>query len=269
MVGTWLGILLRRLPNRNRSVAQTNLRLCFPEMEPPQREALLAAHLDQTGQGLTELAWLWRRPAAQLMSLIVEVRGEEVLRDALDRGRGVLLIAPHLGSWELLCQYLAGVHATTVLYREPRDPTLEAILNRGRGRFGVKLVRAGAAGVRELLKRLRAGDIVGILPDQQPKRGQGEFAPFFGIPALTGVLVPRLARRTDSPAVFAFAERLPQGYRLHFTRGDPRLTDANAVIACSALNAQVEDLVRRAPAQYQWGYKRFSIRPAGEPAVYE
>lgn len=125
--------------------------------------------------------------------------------------------------------------------------------------------------MRTLYRRLAAGGVVGILPDQQPKQGEGEFAPFFGIEALTMVLVPRLAERTGATVLFAFAERLPRGagFRIHLLPAPDGIADPDLRVACTALNAGVESCVRVAPEQYQWHYKRYSNRPAGQANPYK
>ena len=134
------------------------------------------------------------------------------------------------------------------------------MLVRARGALPVEQVRAEGTGVRTLYKRLAAGGVVGILPDQKPRAGEGVHAPFFGTPAATMVLLPRLARRTGASVLFAFAERLPRGsgYRLHFLPAPEAIADEDLDVACAALNRGVEDCVRLAFAQYQWTYKRWS-----------
>ena len=269
-LGSALGHLFGRWPNRNLRIARRNLAMCFPDCSESQRRTLLRRTFVETGKGLTELGWFWRRPVGDVLGLIRTVHGKEVFDDALAAGRGVLLAAPHLGAWELLCQYLASRGECSILYREPRDAGIEAVVNGGRGRLGAELVRAGGLGVRRLYRALAEGRIVGILPDQQPKRGNGVFAPFFGMPALTMVLFSRLAARARAPVVFAWARRLPgtDGYDLHFGLAPPAVSDPDLDTAVAALNAQVEQLVRECPEQYQWGYKRFSIRPEGEAQLY-
>jgi KDO2-lipid IV(A) lauroyltransferase len=141
------------------------------------------------------------------------------------------------------------------------------LLIKARGALAAEQVRAeGAAGVRVLFKRLTSGGVVGILPDQQPKAGEGEFAPFFDMPALTMVLLSRLAQRTGATVLFAFAERLPRGvgFRIHFLRAPEGIAAPDLPTAVAALNRGVEDCVRLAPEQYQWAYKRYSIRPPAE-----
>ena len=128
----------------------------------------------------------------------------------------------------------------------------------------VEQVRAEGAGVRTLYRRLAAGGVVGILPDQKPRHGEGVLAPFFGVPAATMVLLPRLAERTGASVLFSFVERLPRGagYRLHFLPAPAAIADRDLDVACAALNRSVEDCVRLAFAQYQWSYKRYPADPA-------
>jgi KDO2-lipid IV(A) lauroyltransferase len=157
-----------------------------------------------------------------------------------------------------------------IVYRPPRRAALEPLLIRARGGFAPEQVRAEGAGVRTLYKRLQAGGTVGILPDQQPKQGDGVFAPFFGVPALTMVLVSRLAQRTGAAVLFAYAERLPrgEGFRIRFRPAPDGIADADLVTAVTALNQGVEDCVKLAFEQYQWHYKRFQLRPDGSTNVY-
>jgi KDO2-lipid IV(A) lauroyltransferase len=159
---------------------------------------------------------------------------------------------------------------TSIMYKKPRDPGVEQVILRGRQRTGVSLIPADGKGVREVFRAIRDGQLVGILPDQQPKAGQGEFAPFFGIQALTMVLLSKLASKTDATVLLAWAERLPggAGYDFHFSPAPEQISDPDLGRSVAALNQGVERCVRQCPAQYQWGYKRFGIRPEGEEPLY-
>ncbi len=227
--------------------------------------------LRETGRSVTEIAKVWRGDPARALDLVREVRGLEHFDAALAAGRGLIVAAPHLGCWELLNYWLAARTPLAIVYRPPRNPDVEPFLRAARGTVDVEQVRAEGAGVRTLYRRLAAGGVVGILPDQQPKQGEGEFAPFFGIEALTMVLVPRLAERTGAAVLYAFAERLPrgEGFRIHVLPAPEGVADRDLRIACTALNAGVEACVRLAPMQYQWHYKRYSKRPPGERNPYK
>ncbi len=257
---------------RRREVQTTrrNLELAFPQLSLPQREVLLRDTLRATGRTLAETCRCWTRPARANLTLVREVLGADLLDAAQSAKTGVIIAAPHLGNWELLNQWLAARAPLAIVYRPPRKVWLEDLLRRARGHANVTQVRAEAAGVRELFRTLKHGGNIGILPDQQPKRGDGEFALYFGVNALTMTLLPRLAHKTGARVLFGWAERLPDsaGFRVRLTPAPEGIADADALRAVAALNAGVEACVRLAPAQYQWGYKRYSIRPPGEAKLY-
>lgn len=251
--------------NREVRVAQTNLRLCFPALDEMQREGLLRECLRHTACTAIETARLWRSPLNAGRRLLHGIEGEALLDTALAAGRGVLIAAPHLGNWELLNQYLASKGPLSIVYRVPQSAALEPMLVRGRGGDQVEQLRAEPSSVRKMLRALRAGRMLGVLPDQRPKIGEGEFAPLFGQPALTMTLLPRLARASGCAVLFGFAERLPdaRGFRIHLLPAPADIDAEDPVVAVAALNKGIEACVALAPMQYQWTYKRYSIRPPG------
>jgi KDO2-lipid IV(A) lauroyltransferase len=270
-LGNSLGLLARFVPNRRRRTAETNLRLCFPELDARSRARLLTRSLREYLKGACELGVLWTRDAARIRRLVRAVEGEGLLREALARGRGVLIAAPHLGAWELVGLYCSLLKPMTSLYRNPPMSGLGTLMRQARERLGARLVPADAGGVRSLYKALERGEMVGILPDQVPGGAAGAaFAPFFGIDASTMLLLPRLAHKTGATVLCVYAERLPwaRGYRLHVRAAPAAVASASPQVAAAAVNAMVEDCVRALPAQYQWVYKRFRVRPPGAPAFY-
>jgi KDO2-lipid IV(A) lauroyltransferase len=219
--------------------------------------------LVETGHAVTEMAAVWGRGARRALELVREVDGLEHFEAALQSGRGLIIAAPHLGCWELLNYWLCAHTPIAILYAPPRNPAWEAMLVRARGDLKPEQVRAEGAGVRALYRRLAAGGVVGILPDQQPKQGEGQFAPFFGLDANTMVLLPRIAQRTGATVLFAFAERLSRGagYRMRIRPAPEGIADPDLRVACTALNRGVEQCVDLAFPQYQWTYKRWAERP--------
>lgn len=264
------------LDGREARVARRNLELVRPDLAPATREALVRDILRTTSRQAFETLRLWMRPAARNLADIIEVHGEALFDAALRDPRGVLVAAPHMGNWELLNQWLAAKTPLAILYRAPESAIGEAFLRRVRANAGgdVQQVRAEAAGVRSLLKRLQKGGVVGILPDQQPKAGEGEFAPFFGKPALTMTLLGRLAARSGARVVFAWCERVPTSspprFVLHVEPAPDAVADADPQRAVAALNAGLEAIARRDFMQYQWTYKRYTLRPpaSGEENPY-
>lgn len=261
---------------REARVTRRNLELIRSDLPATAREQLVADVLRTTARQAFETLRLWTQPAARNLADIVEVHGEALFDAALSDGRGLIVAAPHMGNWELLNQWLAHKTPLAILYRPPESAVGEAFLRRVRANAGgeVEQVRAEAAGVRTLLKRLQKGGVVGILPDQQPKAGEGEFAPFFGKQALTMTLLGRLAHRSGAAVLICWCQRLPGSGRprfaLHIEAVAEAVADADPKQAVAALNAAVEAVARRDFAQYQWTYKRYTLRPpdSGEGNPY-
>ncbi|MGB0134341.1 lipid A biosynthesis acyltransferase [Dokdonella sp.] len=262
-LGGMLGDVAWWLRRNERRITEINLRLIETTTESGLGELDPRQVLRESGKSAVEVARIWSGRSGSALRMVREVRGEALLDEALASGKGVIIAAPHLGCWELLSYWLAERTSLAIVYRPPRNPDMESLLIKARGASKVEQVRAEGAGVRSLYRRLAAGGVVGILPDQQPKKGEGEFAPFFGMEALTMVLVPRLAERTGATVLFAFAERLPrgEGFRIHVQPASKDISDTDLRVACTAMNRSVEACVRIAPLQYQWHYKRYSIRP--------
>lgn len=246
---------------------EVNLSIVRPGLDDAARQLLLRQVMEESGKSITEIAKIWGSDAERALDMVREVRGEALMDEALAAGKGLIIAAPHLGCWELLNYWLCRKTPMAILYRPPRIAAVEQLLRKVRGALAPEQVRAEGAGVRTLFKRLGAGGTIGILPDQKPREGEGQFAPFFGREALTMVLLPRLASRTGATVLFAFAERLPrgEGYRIHLLPAPEGLGDADQVVACTALNRGVEACVERAFAQYQWHYKRFSANDRPSP----
>jgi KDO2-lipid IV(A) lauroyltransferase len=221
-----------------------------------RREAIAAA-----GCLLTELPAIWLRPHAAVAAMVREVRGWELVGEAQAAGRGIVFLTPHLGCFEISAQYGAFHFPMTILYRPPKLAWLNPFMLAGRARPGVKLATADRGGVRDLLAALKRHEAIGILPDQVPGEGEGEWAGFFGKPAYTMTLAPRLATRDNTVCLIAFAQRLPwgRGYTLSIRKlGDSVAGESEA----RRLNRCLEDLIRECPGQYLWGYNRYKV-PAG------
>lgn len=221
-------------------------------------EAARGAAIAAAGKTLTELPKLWLRPQDEVVGRVVKVTGWEWVEQAWQAGRGILFLTPHLGCFEITAQYYASFRPITVLYRRPKQDWLAPVIEQGRG-ANLRLAPADLGGVRKLSRALKSGEAVGILPDQAPGVGEGQWAPFFGKPAYTMTLAARLAK-SGAVAILAYAERLPDGagYHLHL------LAPAGDVTTPAGINREIEHLVRLCPEQYLWGYNRYKM-PAGAP----
>ncbi|MDR1075216.1 MAG: lauroyl acyltransferase [Xanthomonadaceae bacterium] len=261
-----------RLDARESRVCMRNLELAYPELSETERDSLQQSILRTTAYQILESLRFWLRPSARNLMQLKEQHGTELYAAALASGKGVIVIAPHFGNWELLNQWLASRGPISVIYRPPESTVGDAFLRRARGVPNVHQVRAEGPAVRRLWKVLKAGGAVGVLPDQQPKSGDGEFAPFFGVQALTMTLVSRLAERTGAIVLFAWCERRDDGasFALHVEPAPAGIADKGSKTAVTVLNREIERIARRDPSQYQWTYKRYTLRPpgSGEPNPY-
>ena len=269
--GAFAGDAMRLAGTREAKVARRNLALVAPTLAPDAAAALHRDVLRQTGRLAMETLRIWTRPRSDNLALVAAVHGEAHLQAARDAGRGVIVAAPHYGNHELVIEWMAARGPFALVYRTPETAWGDRFLRRAREGENVVLVPAEASAMRPLLRTLQAGGAVGITPDQQPKEGAGEFAPFFGRPAQTLTLIPRLARRTGAAVLAVFAERRVDGrFDLHVEPVDPAIAGESEAGALAAMNAAVERVARRDMSQYQWTYKRFSRRPPGsdEPNPY-
>lgn len=261
--GAGLGWLVYGLSPTYRRRCRENLQLSGLYADAAAGRRLLHAVVAEAGKSITELCKVWFGRDDEIARLVV-CDDWAVVEAAQRAGKGIIFLTPHLGCFEISALYGAQRLPLTVLYRPPKREALEAIMRAGRARGRMTLAPATLKGVRLLYKALQRGEAIGVLPDQAPGVGEGEWVDFFGRPAYTMTLVTRLQKTSDAAVIMAFAERLTQGrgYRLHL----------QAVVADpldpAAMNRAVEAVVRTCPAQYLWGYNRYKA-PAGakQPAM--
>jgi len=268
-LGAALGGLFWLLPTRKRAIVQINLARVRPQLDQAARNKLARECLTETGKSLLEVFGIWTR-IERTLAQVREVRGGELFEAALASGKGLILCAPHLGSWEVANYWVGKRTPFATFYTQPRYPQLELLLRRLREGGASIQFPIDDSGVRRVFRHLGSGGVVSIMPDHVPRSG-GVVVPFFGVPALTMTLLPRLLRRTQTNVLMLFVERLPKaaGFIIHFRETPAALRDHDLSIACTALNAAVAECVEIAFAQYQWNYKRFKPRPgSGLPDIY-
>ena len=256
--GRVLGRLVYALPGRYRQHVQQNTAQAGFSDPAFARQAA-----GETGAMMIELARVWYRGPACRDQVICD--DWTVIEQTLAEGRGLIMLTPHLGCFELAARYAAERIALTVMFRPHRKPILRDLLESVRATSSLKTVPATSQGVRAFVRALRQGEAIGLLPDQAPK-GEGVWVPFFGRKAYTITLPGKLAAQTGAPLIVAAGERLPggRGWRMHVKRlSGPLPPTAEAQAAW--INAELEEMIRRFPLQYLWGYNRFKV-PSGAPA---
>ena len=218
----------------------------------------------EAGRALLELPYLWLRAPGEPIAPAVQWDGAALIAAAHDQGRGIVFLTPHMGSFEVTAQAYAERFAATqgpitVLYRPARKVVLRELVDTARARPGLATAPATLAGVRQMIRALRRGEAVGLLPDQVPPAGLGVWAPFFGQPAYTMTLAARLVQQTGATPLLAWGERLAggRGYIVRLSKLAEALPPDDALAAATTVNRAMEGLILRAPQQYLWGYNRY------------
>lgn len=221
--------------------------------------------VSETGKSTLELAIAWTRDSADICALIKSCDGWEHVEAALAAGHGIIFVTPHLGAYDIAGRYISSrlPFPLTAMYRPPKLAWLEPVMQGGRMRDNAKTAPATPAGVRLVMKALKNGEATIILPDQVPGSGDGVWAPFFGRPAYTMTLVPRLARMAKVTTLMFYGERLPkgQGFAVHISPLEEAF-DGDKAEDAARMNRAVETLIRHCPTQYLWSYNRYKT-PAG------
>ncbi|HEU0219790.1 MAG TPA: lysophospholipid acyltransferase family protein [Gallionella sp.] len=263
--GTLLGRLTYAASAQYAARTRENLRQAGITDGDIEYRSVLSATIAEAGKGITELAWVWGRPYDEVLGKVRECVGLEHIIAAQERGKGIIFLTPHLGCFEISALYAARRVPITVLYRPPKLGFLEGVMRSGRERGQAKLAKADVGGVRLLYKALKRGEAVGLLPDQVPSQGEGEWVDFFGRPAYTMTLAGRLAESSGATVLIAFSERLPhgQGYVIHV---EPLPLDFAAPVP-QQVNAALERVIRAGPAQYLWSYNRYKIPRGVQPSA--
>lgn len=270
-LGNALGSLMHWAQHPTRHTIETNLALAFSDLPPEKRQSLARATLIDNCKLILELAYLWTRPATDGKKLIRRIHGEDRFDQALQDTRGLLLILPHLGNWELTNHYLMAKTPLTALYKPLHLPDVEAQVKAARSLGDTRMVPTNQSGVKELMRTLKKGGVSVILPDQSPPAGSGQFAPLFGVDAYTSPLVPKLLGKTNALCLCIFAERLPdgKGFDIHIEPASPLIFDKDPTTALRGLNASIENCITPRISQYLWSYKRYKIRPHDDKNPYD
>ncbi len=234
---------------------EENLRRSNLAKDEAAYQALLAQTIAEAGKSIVELPWVWCRPLDHVCAKVQTVQGWEYVEAAQAARRGMIFLTPHWGCFEVVGLYLGKNFPITNLYRAPKQAWLEALMLRGRKRGLVKLATADVGGVRILYKALKRGEAIGLLPDQVPGNGEGEWVDFFNRPAYTMTLSGRLAQSSGAAVLLACAERLPQG-RGYAVRIEPLELDFAQSVPLQ-INRALERIIATAPAQYLWSYNRY------------
>lgn len=254
-LGKALGWLIHTLTPNAARIQRENLIQSGLFSHKNELENATRSNIAESGKAILETLAIWQWPQNKALQLVKGCSNWHLVDEALTKGKGLIFLTPHLGCFEITSIYYASHHPITVLFRPPKKSWLSPLIDAGRVKGQVKLAPANAQGVRALMQALKRGEAIGILPDQIPAAGEGEWADFFGKPAYTMTLASRLAEKTGATVIMAFGERLTDGlgYSIH-------LTKVESIATPDLLNQAIEQQIKQKPEQYLWRYNRYKTR---------
>ena len=272
-VGIMIGQLAHLILPHLRHHAERNLRIAFPEADERERRRIKHGTFRNLGRLLGEISQFPRFKRANIESVVV-YDGLENYLSAIAQGRGVILLTGHIGAWELSV-YAHSIygHPMSFLARRVDNPLVEQLAESQRARFGNRSIDKKNS-VREVLKTLKAGGVVGILADLNAAREEGVFCDFFGVPACTTAGVATLALRTGAVVLpgYIIWDEAARIHRLHFEPPIETIDTGNqkddVQLNTARYTAALEAIIRRHPNQWLWIHRRWRTRPPGEPELY-
>jgi KDO2-lipid IV(A) lauroyltransferase len=266
VLGRLAGGLARLLIPERRRAARINIALCFPELDEAAREKLLREHFRDVGIGLFEFARAWWGEVGPLRPGL-RVEGLEHLEAARAGGRGVIVVSGHFTTLEIAARLMCDYAPLAGMYRPHDQGAMEWAVKRGRLRYATAMF--GREELRPALRHLKQGGLLWFAPDQDTRRGDSVFVPFFGRPAYSLTSTHQLARLSGAAVIaFAHERRADGGYTLRLAPAFADFPSKDATVDTARVMAAIEAMVRQVPSQYLWIHRRFKRQPDGRGALY-
>jgi len=267
--GRFVGRLAFRMNTQTVRVVRRNIELAYPQLPPEQQAALMKEAVLEQGALTAELGHVWLRSPAYVMSKL-RVVGIEHLEAAAADDRGVLVLAPHVGNWEVLPHHLVTQGDLLGLFEPPKLPSVGSLVLEARKRPGGAYVPTTPKGLVQLVRHFKRGGLTGILPDQVPAHESGGLnVPFKGIECFTASLCANLLSKSGARAVLAGVFRVKEGWELVYLPVSADIYNEDLEVALTVMNQDIETLISGRDAQYQWSYKRFRTLPRGTTNHYD
>jgi KDO2-lipid IV(A) lauroyltransferase len=267
-VGKGIGVLMYRLMPRRRKIADTNLKMCFPQMDESHRDEIVRKNFQSVAQSGLETAFAWWAPEHKVKPL-GHIHGIEHLKDAIATGKPVMVLSAHFTCLEIGSRLMLMEQKYAAMYKPHRNDLLEAVMSRARLRYCDIAIRQDD--IRGFLRTLKNKTPVWYAPDQDLGRERSVFAPFFGVPTATVTAPARFAKMTGALLVPYFPKRREDGsgYDIAVLPALEDFPSGDEVADASRINKLIEDHARQALEQYLWLHRRFKTRPEGEPYPYD
>lgn len=268
-LGAFLGRVVLKFNSKRSNIIHRNLETCFPNLSSAERMILHDKVAAETGKWVIESGRTWFQNPKTLINS-VSVKNPEIMDNAFAKQKGVVVVLPHFGNWEMMNYYLPQRYPSASMYKPIDSETMEELVLQSRSRAGAELFKTDSGGVRKAFKFLKKGGALVVLADHLPTREAGVYAPFFGFPALTGKLTNSLIKFNSSEVVLATVLRKPngEGFEVEFYPVES-MNIGDDIEAATHLNKAIEKSILKAPEQYQWVYTRFAKPPEGTKNIYK
>ncbi|WP_180052283.1 MULTISPECIES: lysophospholipid acyltransferase family protein [unclassified Acinetobacter] len=261
-VSRWIARILALIVNifkvsKTSDVIRLNLEISLSELSTQERERITRATIRNELMSYFEFFSIWGSSNQKNIERVHKVIGEDLLHDALAQNKGLVLIVPHFGTWEIMNAYVAQFTSMTIMYKPVKNQAADQFVRAARSREQANLVPTDESGVRQIFKALKQGGTTVILPDHTPNVG-GEYIPYFGVPLATSNLSAKLIQKTKARALFLYALRNEDaGFDIHIEAIDEKIYQGNANQGTGIIINTIENLIQRHPEHYHWSYKRF------------
>ena len=263
-IGVFFGTLGKLTNARNARVVARNLELCYPDYSAEKRQKIANQLITHNALLSKEVATAWVGSEAEIKGYISSAIGEEIVKNASEENQPLVICVPHIGNWEFFWHWLQMNYPAISMYSPAQYESLDKMMLDARQRFGGKPFATDSKGIMGLLRALKKGGMMMILPDQVPKNEGGVFAPFFGIEVFTMTLVHKFVEKTGAQLCFGACIRQSDSeYQIQLEKAEFDTTNLDAQSFCRLMNKQLEKIITRHPEQYQWNYKRFKRLPDG------
>jgi KDO2-lipid IV(A) lauroyltransferase len=265
----FLGPWLLSKDKRTMAVIERNLSLCFPHLTEQQRNELRQQRLIYMCQTFFEMSHIWTKSPEQVKSYLIAKYDNSLFEQQASSDGGIIILAPHVGNWEMMNFYLSQFRPLTAMYQPPKAKKLERFIRLAREKAGSVLVPTNNKGVIRIIRALKKNGMVAFLPDQVPDKNSGAvFAPFFNHSAYTMTLAHKLALKTNAKVFVGVAYQNEQGFSVNIEPVADSFYDNDAEVSARCLNKAVEQAVLYKPEQNQWEYKRYKRQPNDEKSLY-
>ncbi|MFC3170952.1 lysophospholipid acyltransferase family protein [Acinetobacter vivianii] len=243
-------------------IISLNIQIAFPDMDQQQRQQLTKQAIRNELTSYFEFLSIWGASNQKNIQRIQKIHGEHYFHDALLEKKGLVLVIPHFGTWEVMNSWLSKYTQMTILYKPVKNPDADQFVRDARSREQAHLVPTDESGVRQIFKALKQGGTTAILPDHTPDHG-GDMVDYFGIPLASSSLSAKLIQKTKAKALLIYTMRNDQdGFDMYIEPINPQIYEGPAENGTRIIHQSLEQLIQRYPEHYHWSYKRFRANPA-------